>query len=202
MRSTHLVVLTLIPFAACTSAKILRPIPEVEPTAPQIDPDRGGQVRFNVIPPPLAPNAPRVGDDVTTHLANPRAIRELAMPVYPADALAAGVGDFTVVVRVTIGKDGKIADIRTSDRAPSSAGPFFSSFREAVECAVRQWEFAPGLITEEKPGKDLDGDGKVDYVIATRFEHVPVFYHLRFDFTIVNGVGNVSGGMPVSRGDR
>lgn len=38
-----------------------------------------------------------------------------------------------------------------------------------------------------KDGNDVDGDGKSDYKIAVRLEVVPVYYDVRFDFTIVEG---------------
>ncbi len=178
----------------CSSSR-LTSVPAAAPPSPVIGPDPRGEVAFRVIPPPIDTQPEPADATSTTHLTQPRAVRELARPEYPADALAAGVGDYTVVVRITIGKEGKVSRIDDSDRVPSTAGPFAATFRAAVEQAVRQWEFTPGILGEEKPGKDLDGDGTIDYVISTRFERVPVFYHLRFDFTIVDGKGEVRGGM-------
>lgn len=178
----------------CSSTRLTSAPAAAAPT-PVIGPDPHGDVAFRVIPPPIVTQPEPADATVSTRLTHPRAVRELTKPLYPKEALVAGAGDYTVVVRITIGKDGKVSRIDDSDRVPSTAGPFAATFRAAVEQAVRQWEFTPGVLGEETPGKDLDGDGTIDYVISTRFETVPVFYHLRFDFTVVDGKGEVRGGM-------
>jgi hypothetical protein len=196
MRLRRLFPLGLLPAfsIACSSARIPSTPKAVTPV-PSVDPDVRGEVAFQVIPPPID-NAPEPLDaELTTQLTHPRALRELNKPLYPSEALAAGVSDYIVVVRITIGTGGRVVRIDDSQRAASTEGPFASRFRAAVDQAVQQWEFTPGVLTEEKPGKDLDGDGKIDYTIATRFQPVPVFYHLRFVFRIVDGKGEVLGGM-------
>ncbi len=55
-------------------------------------------------------------------------------PVYPEDALRAGV-EGTVEVEVTIGTDGKVVDPRVIRSIPM--------LNEAALTAVRQWEFHP-----------------------------------------------------------
>lgn len=124
----------------------------------------------------------------------------LAVPEYPADALAARAGPALVAVRIFIGPDGSVVRVEDSPLLASSAGPFAASFRGAVDRTARAWRFRPGAITATVDGTDVDGDGKPDYRIQTAWDPVTVYYDIRFDFSIVEGKGLVTtSGAP--RGD-
>jgi TonB family protein len=97
----------------------------------------GGHGRAQAPPsqptPPQGGAAPvRVGGNVRP----PRKIRDVR-PVYPAEALAAGVQGI-VIVEATIGADGKVADARVLRSAPP--------LDQAALDAVRQWEFEPTTV--------------------------------------------------------
>ena len=116
----------------------------------------------------------------------------LALPEYPADALAAKAGAAVVAVRIFIGPDGTVVRVEDSPLLASSAGPFAASFRGAVDRTARSWRFRPGAITKSVDGTDVDGDGKPDYRVQTAWDPVTVYYDIRFDFSIVEGKGIVT----------
>jgi len=125
-----------------------------------------------------------------TDFVEPIPMREFPLPRYPQTALDAKAGPAQVVVRILIGTDGRIADVRDSPLEASSSGPFAGEFRDAALRALRHWRFNPGRI-DQIANKDLDGDGQPDYREVIRYDLVPVFYDVRFDFEIVGGEGKV-----------
>ena len=64
-------------------------------------------------------------------------------PVYPADALAAGL-EGVVVLEATIGPDGKVQEARVVRSVPA--------FDQAALDAVRQWQFEPTVIHRKPVG--------------------------------------------------
>lgn len=173
--------------AACASAKPVAPPPA--PSAPPPAPARPapeGRVGVSVVAD--APSSPP--EDTGTDFRPPVARGTLALPVYPVDALAAGAtGQF--VVRVLIDTEGKVSRIEDSPREPASTGPFAAAFRASVDAAVRTWSFIPGEIQYLRPGKDLDGNGEVDYQIVDSSAATPFQYDFRFEFSIVDGTPTV-----------
>jgi len=153
---------------------------------PVVDPGRG-QVAYRFILDPTAA-VPQLAD--RTDFVRPIPTSEFPLPRYPQTALDAKAGPAWVVVRILIGTDGRIADVRDSPVEASSPGPFAGEFRDAVLRALRHWRFTPGRI-DQVANKDLDGDGQPDYREVTHYDLVPVFYDVRFDFEIVGGEGNV-----------
>jgi hypothetical protein len=108
------------------------------------------------------------------------------MPVYPAEAVAAAAPPAVVVVRILVDTDGKIAAVGDSPLASSTPGPYAAAFRQAVEAAVKRWEFYPGHVDTVRPGRDIDGDGNPDDELV-QYAPVAVYYDLSFEFRIVAG---------------
>lgn len=121
----------------------------------------------------------------------PRPIGELKGPAYPERPLKAKHGAASVVVRVFLDAEGFVTDVKDSPISSSTGGSFSAEFRSAVEDAVRQWKFQPAEYRQYEQGKDLNGDGKPDYMVLVASKPVPVHFDARFDFSIVKGEGRV-----------
>lgn len=120
-----------------------------------------------------------------------RPVGALTLPEYPSEALQGLAGKATVTLRFVIDPEGKVTDVGDSPKACSSVGPFAAAFRAAAERAVRSWKFTPAQWQQVEPGKDLNGDGKPDYVRVVRSERVSVYMDVSFDFEPVAGQGLV-----------
>ena len=92
-------------------------------------------------PPPSVARAPaadapqlpiRVGGDIQV----PKRVRDVK-PVYPAAALAAGIGG-TVIIEAVISKDGTVSDARVVQGVPE--------LDEAALAAVNQWLYKPTML--------------------------------------------------------
>jgi hypothetical protein len=112
-------------------------------------------------------------------------------PAYPEQPLKAKYGAAIVVVRVFLDADGQVIDIKDSPTGPSTGGRYTAEFKSAVEEAVHQWKFQPAEYCQYQEGKDLNGDGKPDYMVLIASKPVPVHFDARFDFSIVKGEGRV-----------
>jgi len=134
---------------------------------------------------------PRPADSKYRELLPPRPIGELKGPTYPEEPLRDGYGAAVVVVRVFLDADGSVVDIEDSPVSPSTGGRYSAQFRSTVEEAVRQWKFQPAEYRRYDQGKDLNGDGKPDYMVLVDSKPVPVHFDARFDFSIIKGKGLV-----------
>lgn len=123
-------------------------------------------------------------------LEAPRVI-DAPLPEYPEQALVAGAPPTTVALRFLVRPDGTVGDVGLSPLEDSSPEPPAEAFWHAAETAVRRWSFVPGKIRMFKPGPDIDGDGISDYRIQTQSAAIGVYYHVRFRFEVVDGVGRV-----------
>ncbi|HYK90836.1 MAG TPA: hypothetical protein VE398_18830 [Acidobacteriota bacterium] len=121
----------------------------------------------------------------------PTPIGELKPPIYPEKALKAKYGQAIVAIRVFLDAGGRVTDLKDAPTAASTGGPFASEFRSAVEDAIHLWKFRPAEYRRYADGKDLNGDGKPDYMVLIAKENVPVYFDVRFDFSIVKGQGHV-----------
>lgn len=109
-----------------------------------------------------------------------QAIHPLVMPVYPVKALAARAGAAQVGVRVTVGVDGRVGNIRPSMLAVTITPPEFADkFREAVEAAVQQWKFKPARVHY----LERVTEGEFTYERVTRTEVIEAEFDLAFTFT-------------------
>jgi hypothetical protein len=139
----------------------------------------------------LTPSRSGAQDSRYEEVIPPRPIGELSGPAYPEQPLKAGYGAASVVVRVFLDSDGQVIDIKDSPLSPSTGGRYSAEFRSAVEDAVHQWKFVPAEYRQFEQGKDLNGDGKPDYMVLVASKPVPVHFDARFDFSIVKGKGRV-----------
>jgi hypothetical protein len=125
-------------------------------------------------------------------LRPPIMAEELAQPVYPEKALAAGAGPAIVAVRIMVDTEGSVAEVADSPRLESTQGPFAVDFRRAVDEVLAQWHFVPAVWRRFEPGEDLDGDGVSDFRRVTESRAVSFYLDVRFDFEIVDGQGRVT----------
>jgi hypothetical protein len=68
-----------------------------------------------------------------------QALKPLAPPAYPANALVAGTENCTLYVTVTIDGDGRVSDISRSWRGLSSPTPLYEEFFRSIVDVSRQW---------------------------------------------------------------
>lgn len=120
-----------------------------------------------------------------------RPVGALTLPEYPSDALQDQAGKATVTLRFVIDLEGNVIEVVDSPKAPSSESPFAAAFKAAAERAVRSWKFTLAQWQQVEPGRDLNGDGKPDYVCVVRSERVSVYMDVSFDFERVAGQGSV-----------
>jgi hypothetical protein len=81
-------------------------------------------------------------------------VEPLALPAYPARALAAHVGTVTVTATIRIAKDGRVISVAPSFLGFSTPTKFDSDFFGTVEKAAMTWEFQPAWTVPLEPGKD------------------------------------------------
>jgi TonB family protein len=188
-------ILATLPTVACAHVpqRASAPPTPAPPAARVADASRDGKVGYRFLFEPATRVEATEGDRTEFH--NPAPLDKLALPAYPADALASGATG-TVVVRIVIDDEGRVIAVGDSPKEASSAGPFAAALRDAVDRTVRGWPFSPGRVEVVEDGKDLDGDGKPDYSRIVKQEYVKVFYDVRFDFTIENGKGAVRSTAP------
>lgn len=125
-------------------------------------------------------------------LRPPIITEELAQPLYPENALAAGIGPSIVAVRIMVDTEGSVAEVADSPRLESTPGPFAAEFRRAVEEVLAKWCFVPAVWRHFEPGEDLDGDGVADFRRLIDSRPVVFYLDVRFDFEIVDGRGRVT----------
>lgn len=159
------------------------------PTAPR--PPAEGKTRYSYI---FDPANPALGLPADVQFLRPMARETKTLPVYPAAALAAHDTPHREVVRIVIDDHGSVGQVSDSPMERSDDGPFAADYRRAVDSAVRTWHFQPGVLQHVRDGEDKDGDGKADYKVMTSWEHVAVYYDIRFTFEIVDGKGIVGVG--------
>lgn len=175
-----LMILLVAVVLACARHHI-QPLPAPE------GPSASGRVGFQFIANPTAGVAQVEHQEFVT----PTPQRALTPPEYPAGPLLANAPHYSVAIRIVIDTDGHVTSVVDSPLQASTAGPFASDFRAAVESAVHRWRFQPGHIDQLEEGDDVDGDGKPDYVRVVKRDPVSVFYDVRFDFEIVAGRARV-----------
>ncbi len=161
----------------------------VQPPAATTQPAARGLTSFKILTENTTGS--RVDDSKYQEVSPPRPIGELELPDYPEKALKTRFGSVVVAVRVSLDATGLVAEIKDSPAGVSTGGRFAAEFRSAVEEAVRQWKFQPAEYRQYEDGKDMNGDGRPDYMILISAKPVPVYFDVRFDFSIVRGEGRV-----------
>lgn len=89
-----------------------------------------------------------------TGFVKPEPIEPLALPTYPARALAAHCGAVRLAVRIDISSDGHVTSVGPSAHEFSTPTPFDTEFQHAIEAAVLTWKFQPGWTVPMEPGPD------------------------------------------------
>lgn len=155
-----------------------------------------GETSFKIL---TDPNAPKQQLQENQFYQRPKAKGELAIPIYPQQALDSKTGEVSVAVRIVIDEEGKVSKITESPVIASTPSIYLKDFQQAVEAAMQKWVFEAAEIQQFEDGKDLDGDGKPDYKRLISSEKIAVYLDLRFDFTIVAGRGQVSTTSPPNK---
>jgi TonB family protein len=115
-----------MPYTTTVSMFVLPGATTAQPPFMQTDPN------------PKPPEAVRVGSGVARGLV----VKRVA-PVYPSEAKARRI-EGLVVLSVTIGKDGRVADVRGISGHPV--------LMEAAQVAVAQWEYKPFIVGDQPVG--------------------------------------------------
>jgi hypothetical protein len=110
----------------------------------------------------------------------------LARPVFPPAARGKTALPMMVGVRLTVGTDGRVADVVPSFVAVSTPGPFAAEFRAAVEAAVAEWRFLPAEIRHLVPGRTPQGK---DYWNVARTDKTEDAIDVVFTFSPSGEVG-------------
>ena len=109
-----------------------------------------------------------------------------ATPSYPASGLKAGCGEGVVPIRIHVGIDGRVSDIRLIPGRSVSEDACFKEFWAAVSASVSKWTFIPAYRVRTVPSKVLGEEPTV--------ERTALGLDLDYEFTfdIANGKGTVS----------
>jgi hypothetical protein len=111
------------------------------------------------------------------------------------DALVANAGRAVVGLRIVVDPNGAVIQAADSPVVADSAGPWHTAFRASAIDAVKRWRFHPAEFLRMSPGEDYDGDGKPDFDRVTVREPMTVYLDIRFEFSILDGEGVVTGGI-------
>jgi hypothetical protein len=99
--------------------------------------------------------------DIAVDDIPPSLIGELTKPIYPADALAARVGECVVYVTITIDGQGRVSEVVPSWDRLNIPNRYSEEFLAAVRLAVQSWRFEPArLVYWERKGT---GDNRYLY---------------------------------------
>lgn len=112
-------------------------------------PDATGRSSFEVLGPPPALLAPRPAEAVIEETRERiefvpgHPCQSLATPVYPAQALAAGAGDYVLFVTLTVDETGRVGDVAPSWQRFRSDSPLAEVFFAAAKAAIETWQITP-----------------------------------------------------------
>jgi hypothetical protein len=154
--------LALLPLGACRSAAVQ------------------GQSTIEVLEPMATPqpgttHKAEASSDIIVDDLSPSLIGELAKPAYPANALAAHVGECFVFVTVTIDAKGAVSEAVLSWGRLNIPNRYSEEFLEAARTAVRSWRFEPARLVYWK----RNGTGEPSYLYT---EIVPAKADIKFTF--------------------
>jgi outer membrane biosynthesis protein TonB len=109
-----------------------------------------------------------------------------ATPSYPASGLKAGCGEGLVPIRIHVGIDGRVSDIRPIPGRSIAEDACYKEFWAAVSASVAKWTFVPAYRVRTIPSEAPGGEPTV--------ERTPMGLDLDYEFmfTIVNGKATVS----------
>jgi hypothetical protein len=152
------------------------------PTPPS---DTGASSFRFVEEPPVPPQKGNVtegsnGPIIEEHFIDAEAIPPLAMPVYPAHALAAKAGLVTIGVKISVDTDGHVSDVSPSLLTFSTPTRYSDEFDEAVRVAVSQWRFHPAQRYTMRIFRTDEGGGPPKELHREKTE---TYFDLAFTFT-------------------
>ncbi|MEO6992052.1 MAG: hypothetical protein ABI273_00360 [Lacunisphaera sp.] len=157
-------------------------------------PDSGSSSFRFVDGPPASPLKGKVtegsnGPIIVEHYIEAEPILPVAMPVYPAHALAAKAGLVTIGVKISVDADGHVSNISPSLLTFSTPTRYSDEFDEAVRVAVSQWRFHPAQRYSMRIFRTAEGGGPPK---ETPRENTETYFDLAFTFTASGKV--LSGG--------
>ena len=142
-----------------------------------------GRSSFAFVDPPVGPPPESKGEVVAptdnSNYFEARLNEPAPMPAYPPRALKAKARLSTIGVHITVDPNGRVSDIRSSMLVFNTPGPFADDFRNAVESAVRQWEFTPARAEHF----EIVHEGNATSSRRTHTENVETEFDLSFTFT-------------------
>ncbi len=151
-------------------------------------PEAKGQSSFAFIDQPVPPPPPSDGkvlEPVDRAQYREAQLKDnAALPVYPGRALKAKAGRALVGVHIMVDPNGRVSDIRPSMFVFSTPGLFASEFRDAVETAVRLWQFTPARVEYY----EIRNENGLPFARVTRTEATESEFDLSFTFTATGGV--------------
>jgi len=109
-----------------------------------------------------------------------------ATPSYPARGLKAGCGEGLVPMRIHVGIDGRVSDIRPIPGRSVPEDACYQEFWAAASASVAKWTFVPAYRVRTIPSEVPGGEPTV--------ERTPVGLDLDYEFMfgVVNGKGTVN----------
>ena len=129
--------------------------------------------------PPPASSAEKVEPSDRSQWREATVKDPVVMPAYPKKALKRKAGRSTVGVHILVDVSGRVAEVRPSLLVFNTPGPFAEEFRDAVELALRQWQFTPARAEHY----EIVHEGDTTYSRVTRTEMVETEFDLAFTFT-------------------
>jgi hypothetical protein len=159
----------------------------VKPSVSSLPADMQGIASFKILT--STPEEQTTNGSTYLEVISPTPIGELKPPAYPENALKARLGPALILARVHLDSAGKVVEIADSPIGTQTQTRFIQEFRTEIDKAVRQWRFMPAELQECERGKDLNGDGKPDYVVVISIKQIPVFFDIQFSFSIVREAG-------------
>ena len=163
-----------------------RPAAVKQPAIESSTPHRG-PASFTILT--VTPKVQSSGASTYKEIIPPRPIGELRSPAYPENALKSKFGSARFIVRVHLDDTGQVNDIGQNPLEATGENRFRQEFLAEIDKAVRQWKFQPAKVQECRKGRDLNGDGKIDYTIVISTEKIPAYFDVQFEFSIVDGKG-------------
>lgn len=97
-------------------------------------------------PPPRAGHADNVEPVVRSQFREAELEKNPALPVYPAQALAARAGPVTVAAHIVVDSRGRVSSVRPSIVSFTTPGRHADAFWAATEAALSRWKFRPARI--------------------------------------------------------
>lgn len=120
----------------------------------------------------------------------PQALVAPAVPLYPAELIAARLPPIAVTVRIVVNPEGRVAEVEALAAEPALAEA--PAFVEAIRTAAAQWRYRPYRVIRWRELPDQDGDGLADGEEMVANRALPFRFDMRYRFEVVEGKASVS----------